>query len=74
MRGTIRQRKRGVWQVQVYVGRDPDGRHRRKARTIHGTKRDAETELRNMVDEVKAGQHRPADNRLRPDRPTHHDP
>ncbi|GAF69410.1 unnamed protein product, partial [marine sediment metagenome] len=64
MRGTVRQRGRGVWQVQVYVGRDPDGRHRRKARTLHGSKRDAETALREMVSEVESGQHRPGDDHL----------
>lgn len=59
MRGTIRARGKGTWQVQVYAGRDPHtGRERRIARTIHGTKRDAERALARLITEVEAGQHR----------------
>ena len=42
MRGTIRARGKGRWQVQVYAGRSPDGREKRVARTIRGTRKDAE--------------------------------
>jgi integrase len=57
MRGTIRARGKGTWQVQVYAGRGPDGREKRVARTVHGKKGDAETVLRNLIREVEAGQH-----------------
>lgn len=57
MRGTIRARGKGRWQVQVYAGRGPDGTERRRARTIHGTKRDAEAALNRLILEVEAGQH-----------------
>lgn len=57
MRGTIRARGKGAWQVQVYAGRGPDGREKRVARTVHGKKADAETALRNLIREVEAGQH-----------------
>lgn len=55
VRGTIRQRGEGRWQVQVYAGRRPDGTERRVARTIHGTRRDAETALAALITEVDAG-------------------
>jgi len=57
MRGTIRERGKGTWQVQVYAGKGPDGREKRVARTIHGKKADAENALRNLIREVEAGQH-----------------
>lgn len=57
MRGTIRARGKGRWQVQVYAGRTPDGREHRVARTIHGTKRDAERTLTRLITEVEAGRH-----------------
>lgn len=58
MRGTIRARGKGRWQVQVYAGRGPDGREKRVARTIHGKRSDAEHALRALIAEVEAGQHR----------------
>lgn len=57
MRGTIRERGKGTWQVQVYAGRGPDGREKRVARTIHGRKADAETALRDLIRDVEAGRH-----------------
>lgn len=58
MRGTIRPRGKGRWQVQVYAGRHPDGREKRIARTVTGRKADAETALRDLIRQVEAGQHR----------------
>ena len=40
--GTIIERRRGVWEVNVPLGKDPiTGKYRRKYRTVHGTKADA---------------------------------
>lgn len=59
MRGTIRARGKGRWQVQVYAGRDHrTGKERRVARTIHGTRSGADHALRQLIREVEAGQHR----------------
>lgn len=58
MRGTIRARGKGTWQVQVYAGRGPDGREKRVARTVHGKRADADQALRALILEVEAGQHR----------------
>lgn len=61
MAGTIRNRGKGRWQVQVYAGRGPDGRERRVARTIRGSERDAGRALAKLVTEVDAGRIRPHD-------------
>jgi hypothetical protein len=39
---TIRQRKRRVWEVRVFTGRDDAGRPTQVSRTLKGTKRDAQ--------------------------------
>jgi integrase len=39
---TIRQRKRGVWEVRVFAGRDADGKPVQISRTVRGGKKDAE--------------------------------
>ena len=39
---TIRQRKRGVWEVRVFAGRDRDGKPVQLSRTVKGGKKDAE--------------------------------
>jgi integrase len=39
---TIRQRKRGVWEVRVFVGRDEQDRPVQVSRTVRGGKKDAE--------------------------------
>lgn len=44
--GKIQQRGQNSWRVSVYVGRDPDtGKRRDIARTVRGTRKDAEQEL-----------------------------
>lgn len=39
---TIRQRKRGVWEVRVFAGRDAHGKPLQISRTVHGGKKEAE--------------------------------
>lgn len=39
---TIRQRKRGVWEVRVFAGRDGHGKPVQISRTVYGGKKDAE--------------------------------
>lgn len=51
MRGTIRARGKGRWQVQIYLGA-VGGKDRRRARTITGTKRQAEALLTRMLAEA----------------------
>ena len=38
---TIREKRRGVWEVRVFTGRDESGKPTQVSRTVQGTKRDA---------------------------------
>jgi integrase len=51
MRGTKRRRREGVWELRVYVGRDPaTGKHRQVSKTFYGGARAAEDALRELID------------------------
>jgi integrase len=50
MQGTKRKRRKGVWELRVYVGRDPaTGKHKQISRTFHGDARAADGALRDLV-------------------------
>ncbi len=55
MRGTIQQVRPGVWRLRVVVGYRPDGQPRQASRTVHGTRRTAESELARFVVEADGG-------------------
>ncbi len=56
VKGYLRSRKPGVWELSVYVGRDPlSGRQRRRTSTVHGTKREAQRQLAALVTDVGSG-------------------
>lgn len=56
MRGTIRQRSKGSWTIQVYAGKDPvTGKKIRVARTVRGTKKQAELALAKLIQSVETG-------------------
>ena len=56
MKGSMRERRPGVWELIVQLPRDSTaGRHRQISRTVHGTKRDAQRALAALVTEVSAG-------------------
>lgn len=56
MRGTIRQRSKGSWTIQVYAGRDPvTGRKIHIARTVRGSKKEAELSLAKLIHAVETG-------------------
>jgi integrase len=58
MRGTKRKRREGVWELRVYLGRDPaNGNPRQISKTFHGTSREADAALRGLVE--KYGEGRP---------------
>lgn len=58
--GSIIEKARGVWEVQVPLGKDPiTGKYRKKSRTVHGTKADA----RKVRDQIR----RELEGGLRPD-------
>ena len=45
MKGRIRQRSPGTWQISCELGRDALGKRRTKAETIRGTKARADAQL-----------------------------
>ena len=51
MRGAKRKRREGVWELRVYVGRDPvTGKDRQVSRTFRGGSREADQALRDLVE------------------------
>lgn len=53
MKGSMRERKPGVWELIVQLPRDPlTGKARQMSRSVHGTKRDAQRSLAALVKEV----------------------
>jgi hypothetical protein len=53
MQGSLRQRGQRSWELRVLNGRDAlTGRKKYLQKTVHGTKREAETELARFVTEV----------------------
>ncbi|MBL7208523.1 MAG: tyrosine-type recombinase/integrase, partial [Dehalococcoidia bacterium] len=56
MKGHIRQRSKGSWTIVIDVGRDPQtGKRRQQWHTVHGTKKDAERALRELLQAVETG-------------------
>ena len=50
MKGCIRERSKGSWEIFYDVGADPvTGRRRQKSQTVKGTKRDAQRRLREIL-------------------------
>jgi integrase len=58
VRGHLEGRGRNVWRVKVFLGRDPStGQQQYLTRTVHGTKREAETEMNQLLAELGRGAH-----------------
>ena len=55
MKGSIRQRTPGSWELQVFLGRDSNGKRRRVTETVRGKKADAERRLREILSELDHG-------------------
>lgn len=56
MRGNIRQRAKGTWTIQVYLGEDSvTGKKRYLSRTVKGSKKEAELALAKLVQAVESG-------------------
>ena len=55
MKGTIRQRNPGSWEIQVFLGRDANGKRIRKTETVRGKKSDAQRRLREILAELDRG-------------------
>jgi len=51
MRGSKRERKDGVWELRVYVGRDPATKKPTQlSKTFHGSAKAADRALRDLVE------------------------
>lgn len=57
MRGHIRTRGENTHQLIYYVGRKPDGRPDYRSTTFHGSKRDAEIHLANIISSIGKGEY-----------------
>jgi integrase len=58
VRGSLRERRPGVWELVVQLPRDPtSARARQLSRTVHGTKREAQRSLATLVSEVSTGRY-----------------
>jgi integrase len=65
LRGHLRKRSPGSWQITVDRGRDPaSGKRRQHMETVRGSKRDAEARLAELVTEIEGGRYRSCDRKL----------
>ena len=56
MRGHLRKRGKNSWAIVIELPRDPQtGRRRQQWHTVHGTKRDAEAKLRELLHSADRG-------------------
>ena len=55
MKGSIRQRNPGSWELQVFLGRDSNGKRLRKTETVHGKKSEAHRRLREILGDLDHG-------------------
>ena len=52
MRGSKRELRKGVWELRVSTGKDPvTGKYGLVSKTFHGTARDADSALRDLIDQ-----------------------
>ena len=60
MRGSMRERSSGRWEMRVYIGRHPiSGNPRQVSRTFEGSRRQAEQALRKFITEVENNEVKP---------------
>ena len=59
MRGSIREKSKGSWQIQIYTGTGPDGKPRRHFETVRGRKGDAQKRLTELLSSLDKGVYTP---------------
>ncbi len=59
MRGSIREKSKGSWQIQIYTGTDLDGKPRRHFETVRGKKGDAQRRLTELLSSLDKGVYTP---------------
>jgi hypothetical protein len=57
MRGNITKRGKRSWRLKSDVGMDKNGKRLIQYQTVHGTRRDAETELAKRLNEFAEGRY-----------------
>jgi hypothetical protein len=57
MTGHIRGRSPGSWELRYALPRGADGKRRTATETFHGSKREAQARLRELMGVVDRGQH-----------------
>jgi integrase len=55
MKGSIRLKGKQSWQIQIYTGNGPDGKHRRYFETVRGRKGDAQKRLNELLVSMEKG-------------------
>ena len=55
MKGSIKQRSPGSWEISVFLGRDDEGKRIRKTETVRGKKADAERRIREILSDMDRG-------------------
>ena len=60
MKGSIRQRSTGSWELTIEAGRDTRGKRQRRYVTVRGTKAQAQRRLRELLSAVDQGAGIPA--------------
>jgi len=60
MRGSIREKSKGSWQLQIYTGTGPDGKPRRHFETVRGRKGDAQRRLTELLSSLDKGVYTPS--------------
>ncbi|MFC2068381.1 tyrosine-type recombinase/integrase [Chloroflexota bacterium] len=59
MRGSIRQRSKDSWQIQIYTGLGSDGKIRRHFESVRGRKGDAQRRLTKLLSSLDKGAYTP---------------
>ena len=59
MRGYIRPTTKGAWQIQIYLGKGPDGKPRRHFEAVKGRKGDAQRRLTELLSSLDKGVYTP---------------
>jgi hypothetical protein len=59
MRGSIRQRGKNSWQIQIYTGKGPNGKYHRHLETVKGRKGDAQRRLTELLTSLDKGIYTP---------------
>jgi len=55
VRGSIRQKSKNSWQLQIYTGVSPDGKRKRHFETVKGRKGDAQRRLTELLASLDRG-------------------